>query len=131
MEDELVRVVARQKVVRIPSTAPGLIGIAGIRGDIVPVFSLSTLLGHGDDPEPPAWTILARADQLIGLAFAELEAYLLLPSSAVRRDETHRGSSKYVRSLVGTGADLRPVIDLPLVLNDILKPHAPRPPESE
>ena len=95
-------VVARRTIVPVPAAAPGLLGVAGIRGDIVPVFSLSSFLGHGEDHEAPTWTVLCGAEHPIGLGFAELEAYLRLPRSAVHADETPQVKRHYVTGVVAT-----------------------------
>jgi purine-binding chemotaxis protein CheW len=124
-------IIARLTIVAVPAGAPGLLGVAGIRGDIVPVFSLSLLLGYGDDPEPPAWTVLCNPEQPLGLAFAELEGYLRLPKSAVHPEENPHTSRKYVTEFAASEDGSRRVIAVPLITTEICSQRGPRRPETE
>jgi chemotaxis signal transduction protein len=71
-------VVAR-KTVPLASTVAGALGLAGIRGVLVPVYSLAALLGHGVDDEAARWFVLCGAPDPIALAFAEFDGYLEVP----------------------------------------------------
>jgi len=119
-------VVARRTVVTVPTRATGLLGVTGIHGDIVPVFSLSSFLGYGDDVETPAWTVLCGAEQPIGLAFAELEGHLRLPRCSVHADEDPNTTRKYVMEIAVIEAGARPVIALPLIITDICNRRSPQ-----
>lgn len=123
--------IARRTLVAVPGGAAGLVGIAGIRGDIVPVFSLSVLLGYGEDAEPPPWTVLCGTEQPTGLGFAEFEGYLRLARSAVHADENLHAARKYVKELATTEAEARPVIAIPQILTDIRTPRGPQRSEKE
>lgn len=124
-------VVARRTIVAVPAAAPGLLGVAGIRGDIVPVFSLSSFLGYGDDHEAPTWTVLCGGEHPIGLGFAELEGYLRLPRSAVHADEASQGERNYVKDVVATETGARPVIAVPHIITDIRNRRGPQRPGRE
>lgn len=60
---ELKGVLAAKELVPIPGRRPELVGLAGVRGVALPVFSLSLLLGRGR--EEPRWILLCD-----GLGFA-------------------------------------------------------------
>lgn len=124
-------IVARRTIVAVPAAAPGLMGVAGIRGDIVPVFSLSSFLGYGDDHEAPNWTVLCGGEHPIGLGFAELEGYLRLPRSAVHADETSQVKRNYVTGIVAIETGARPVIAVPAIITAIRNRRGPRRPGSE
>lgn len=111
--------VARRTIVAVPAAAPGLLGVAGVRGDLVAVFSLSSLLGYGDDPEAPSWAVLCGGEHPIALGFAELEGYLRVRRAAVHADEALRVKRSYVTEVVATEAGARPVIDVSLIITDI------------
>ncbi|HUT74841.1 MAG TPA: chemotaxis protein CheW [Armatimonadota bacterium] len=53
-------VITRQTVVPIPSTPPHLLGITNFRGEILPVFDLTVLLGLGTAPTAPDYLLIAR-----------------------------------------------------------------------
>jgi chemotaxis signal transduction protein len=67
------------KVVPLPSPCPELLGLAGIRGALLPVFSLAALLGYGGR-ELPTWLVLCESGQgraePMALAFAALEGHV-------------------------------------------------------
>src|SRR3954470_1332268 len=55
---EVVGLLPRQKIVALPSPVPELLGVAGLRGGVVPIYSLAALLGYGAGAETSGWTIL-------------------------------------------------------------------------
>jgi chemotaxis signal transduction protein len=70
-------------LVPLPSRAPGLLGIAGLRGAVVPVYGLGALLGQAPATERSPWILLVGAEAPLGLAFEELGAYLRAPRSQI------------------------------------------------
>lgn len=63
----------------LPAPTPGLLGLAGFRGKIVPTYDLSALLGLGEG-ERPRWMVL-YGETLRGLAFTDVREHLhVLPS---------------------------------------------------
>lgn len=80
---ELAGVVPAPKIVPIPAQAHGLLGLAGIKARLVPVYSLACLVG-AKDVGAARWIALCGHDDRIGLAFTELERVHIVPRSAVR-----------------------------------------------
>jgi chemotaxis signal transduction protein len=101
---EITALVAARRVVPIPAATRHLLGLAGIRGNVVPVFGLASLLGYGRGPEAPRWMILCGEKQPVALAFSELEGHLRLPSSCL----TDR--------VANTASGVRTMIDIPLIV---------------
>jgi chemotaxis signal transduction protein len=89
---EITALLPERKIVALPSPIPELLGLAGLRGGIVPVYSLRALLGYGAGTERTAWIILAGAEPLVGLAFDQFEGHLRIARSqiAVRSDAASR-----------------------------------------
>ncbi|MCZ7646024.1 MAG: chemotaxis protein CheW [Planctomycetota bacterium] len=56
----------------LPSRAPALLGLAGLRGEALPVFSLALLLGY-PSAEPARWLLLGAAPAQAGLALGDFE----------------------------------------------------------
>ena len=71
--DELTGIEALGRVVPLPGAPPACLGLRGLRGQLVPVFSLGALLGRPSGR--PAWLALGRgaAEAPVGLAFDRLE----------------------------------------------------------
>jgi chemotaxis signal transduction protein len=109
---ELAGLVARRPITPVPSRAPGLLGVAGIRGEIVPVFGLASLLGGADDRSPP-WLVLSAAPHSIALGFSAFDGF-----SRLARSELHRGTAAgpYSNSFISTAEGARAVIAVPLLV---------------
>lgn len=103
---ELAGVFADRKVVALPSASPDVVGMAGFRGTIVPVFDLATLLGY---PRAPRlrWLALA-AGAPVAFAFAELSAYLRVPREAI----TSSTAQAHVQALAHAANRVWPVISV-------------------
>jgi purine-binding chemotaxis protein CheW len=83
---DITGLVADRKIVSLPSAAPGFLGIAGLRGSMVPVWSLGALLGCGPTRQAPRWLILVgdgASRQAVGLAFEQFDGHLTIPRSAL------------------------------------------------
>ena len=72
---ELSSVAVDRGVTPAPSPLPELVGIAGVRGRLVPVYSLSVLIGGERAGAPSRWLVLV-ADGQVGLAVDEFEGYV-------------------------------------------------------
>jgi purine-binding chemotaxis protein CheW len=129
---QLAGVVARPAVTPVPSRAAHLLGLAGVRGAIVPVFSLASLLGHGDARTPPGWLLLCHADELIGLGCAGLERYLRAPRSSFHAEAPTPGVRGLAREVVRTDAGVLPLVAVPAVIATLRSlAGQPRPAEEQ
>ena len=113
---DIAGMVAGCKVVPVPAVTPDLLGLAGIRGGVVPVFGLASILGYGPAPGSPRWMILCGAEEPIALAFSDFEGYLRLPKSSLHADENLRTTRQYVKQVASTEGGARAVIGIPLVV---------------
>ena len=119
---DIAGMVAGRRVVPVPAVTPDLLGLAGIRGGIVPVFGLASILGYGPAPGSPRWMILCGTEEPIALAFSDFEGYLRLPTSALHADENFRATRqhvKYVNQVASTQGGVRAVISIPLIVATI------------
>jgi chemotaxis signal transduction protein len=119
---DIAEIVTERRVISVPAVTPDLLGLAGIRGGIVPVFGLSSILGYGPDPGSPRWMILCGSEEPIALAFSDFEGYLRLPTSALHADENFRATRKhmkYVSQIANTPDGACAVISIPLIMAGI------------
>lgn len=73
---EEVAALHRDKAVtRAASTLPELLGLAGFRGVIAPVYDLATFLGY-PRAEAPRWLVLVRGPVPVSFAFETFDAHL-------------------------------------------------------
>jgi chemotaxis signal transduction protein len=68
--------ITARKIVPLPSRSSELLGIAGLRGGLVHVYSLAVLLGHPVDGGAARWWVLAGTDRAIAFAFHEFQGLL-------------------------------------------------------
>ena len=118
----IAEIITERRVVSVPTVTPDLLGLAGIRGGIVPVFSLSSILGYPPDNRSPKWIIICGSEDPIALAFSDFEGYLQLPKSALHADENFRTTQekvKYVNQVASTPNGVRAVISIPLIVANI------------
>jgi chemotaxis signal transduction protein len=116
---DIAGIVAGRRVVSVPAVTLDLLGLAGIRGDVISVFGLASILGYGQAPGSPRWMILCGAEEPIALAFSDFEGYLRLPKSSLHADENLRSTRQYVNQVASTEAGARAVISIPLVVATI------------
>lgn len=63
--------VVDRKVVAVPSRCPEFLGLAGLKGALVPVYDLAALLGQ-KSTERPRWLLLTAPPDRVALAFEQL-----------------------------------------------------------
>ena len=108
-------------VTPLPTERAELLGLCGVRGQLVPVFDLAVLLG-APAADLARWLILCGDEDPIGLAVSDFEGH----AAAVAGDflaarEGRRHVTQQVR-LLGT---LRGLVDVPAVVQDVYMRSAP------
>jgi purine-binding chemotaxis protein CheW len=98
---ELRRIHAARAIVRVPSRVPELLGIAAVRGIVVPVYDLAALLGRPFATRP-RWIALTRGADAVGLAFGELEGHERVDDTVVAGTHVHAAGT--VRAIVDIAA---------------------------
>lgn len=115
---EITGLHAVKKITHVPGGAAALLGVAGFRGALLPVYDLAVLLGH-PGAEAPRWLVVAVAVP-IALAFAAFEGQL-----RVLREEIMAGRADgHTREIVRTKDFTGPIMHLPSVLDAIKAPAA-------
>jgi chemotaxis signal transduction protein len=108
-----------RKIIVLPSPVPELLGVAGIRGGLVPVYSLAALLGHSHEVNHPRWLALCGAEEPVGLAFGDFEGYLKVSSSQIFVDSRNHAIREHVRDAVRTADVVREIVNIPSVVETI------------
>jgi purine-binding chemotaxis protein CheW len=120
---ELSGLVAGRKVTPVSARRPEFLGLAGIRGAVVPVYSLVVLLGYGAPPASSRWLGLAGGKEAVGLAIQEFDGFV-----RVRAQDVHpvgdASARPHVREVARVGDLPRPVVDLASVLAVVNGPRS-------
>lgn len=116
---EITGIAINRRIVGLPTRVSGLLGLAGVRGTLVPVYSLAALLGHDLEREQSRWLALCETDECFGLAFAELEGYLQIPVAHIYPAQQNETSIAHVTHVVQTADGARAVISVPLLAKTI------------
>jgi chemotaxis signal transduction protein len=95
---------AARKIVPIASAVAEVLGLAGVRGNLVPVYSLSALLGYGIEAEAPRWFVGCRDPEPIALGFAGFDGYAELEMTALHAATPNATPHAHVQALVRTRA---------------------------
>jgi chemotaxis signal transduction protein len=103
-----------RRITRIPTTEAALIGIAGFRGAIVPVYSLRAVLGHSGT-EPTRWLVIATAAP-VALAFDLFEGHMRVPADAVLPQQPNAQMRSLAPDFVRGADAVRPVLHLPSII---------------
>jgi chemotaxis signal transduction protein len=100
-----------QTVVPLPATDPGLLGVAGLKGRMVALYSLAAMIGSPAlKTDPERWLVLCRSEDRIALAFTAAEGTLMVPISDLC--PVSPGAPPHATDAVGTGASRLWLLDV-------------------
>ena len=107
---------ADRPVSRLPGPFPDLLGVAGFRGAVVPVFDLGALLGY-QALTSARWLVLTDRASPAALAFEHFERLELLAPDAVGGGAAgDAAASTHAPQVVRTMDGPRPLIDIASIL---------------
>ena len=108
-----------RKIIALPSAIPELLGVAGIRGELVPVYSLAALMEVNRGSEEDRWLALCGTDEPIGLAFTDFEGYLQVPFADLYAASQENVTQRHVKQVARTGDLVRSLISIPAIVETI------------
>jgi chemotaxis signal transduction protein len=114
--DQIHGLARSRPIVPVSSRISELIGIAGMRGTLIPVFSLAALLGLPRSEEC-AWLAIIQGDLPLALAFDALERRMEIRRTSLYEDSSP--SRRHVRQLAQLGKEVCAVLDVPSLVEVI------------
>ena len=115
---EIGAVFADKMIAPLPSGAAELLGVAGVRGDVVPVFSLAALIGQsGGGDAKPRWLVLARGGHA-GFAFDTLDGHLRIPLASIAPAASPKS---FVQANAVIGKEARPIVSIASLMDHLEK----------
>jgi chemotaxis signal transduction protein len=103
-----------RQVTVLPGPISALLGVAGFRGSIVPVYSLAAVLGQPPQPDS-RWLVLAAGAPAFALAFEELDGHLRVPGDEIIEERVGHGPRGCLRGIVQRPEGARPIVDVAAV----------------
>jgi purine-binding chemotaxis protein CheW len=114
---ELSGLFADKTVMWLPSPVAELLGIAGFRGTVLPVYDLGMLLGR-PKAAAPRWLVVTKAAP-VALAFDGFDGLLRARSNEVVPDARPEPRRRHIREIL-QGDLARPIIHVASVLETLV-----------
>jgi purine-binding chemotaxis protein CheW len=111
---EIAGLFADRRVLAVPSQVRGLMGLAGLRGALLPVYDLRILLGY-TPLETPRWLVVA-ASKSVAFAFDALDGYLRVERKDIAVADV--APNAHAPEVAAAG-ELRPIVRLASVLDAV------------
>lgn len=89
--NDVAQVISNPAVTRIPHSPEGLLGVANLRGAVIPIVSLASLLGSGSVGSSSRRVVVVGKDQLVGLTVDDV--------ASLERSDQLRAATDPVRIL--------------------------------
>ena len=125
---QIAAVYSDRPITRLPGSPAVVLGVAGLRGSLLPVYDLRQLLGYAKAAAPRWLAIIADAQ--VGVAFEQFDSHIRVPSRAIVAETgagRAAGRRSFVRDVVHGSGYARPIIHLPSVLDAIaVLAHRPK-----
>jgi chemotaxis signal transduction protein len=114
---ELGGLFADRPVTLLPGDTPGLLGISGFRGALVPVYDLIAVIGGSRaTTATPRWLVVAAGVQ-VALAFDHFEAYARVPREAIATEVG--AAAGHARRAARFADELRPILDVASIVESL------------
>jgi chemotaxis signal transduction protein len=108
-----------RRVVAFPSPIPEQLGLVGIRGELVSVYSLAALLGYSKKADQARWLVLCGTEEPVGLAFSDFEAYVRVPCTQVCATGQNDAPGAHIKHVVRAADVVRALVNIPELLESI------------
>ena len=116
---EIKGLASDRKIIALPTSIPELLGLAGIRGELVPVYSLAALLGYMRDANQPRWLALCGEEKPIGISFNHLDGYIRFPSAQICPSRQQITPQGLIQDVARTDDEVRSIVNIPSVMEAI------------
>lgn len=116
---EVASILRCPRIVPLPTSDPALAGIVGVRGAIVAVYTMATLLGL-DGRSGGGWIAVCQADHSVAMCFDDLIGYKRIAGGDVHTLEAaDRAQPSHTSGVARFGDSVLPVIDISRVIDAI------------
>ncbi len=113
---------AGRSITPLPSSLPELIGLAGFRAQVTPVYDLASLLGYAQ-AKAPKWIAVLSHHTPVAVAFDEFLVHLSVTPEQITgsglRPSQERTAGSHLHDAIQENGRIFPIIDLQTVLQEI------------
>lgn len=113
---------AARRILALPGALPELLGVAGFRGQIVPVYDLGALLGQEArhaGAAAPRWLVQLQHGAALALAFDAFDGHFSAAPADLLADPAAPAPGAHQRGAVRVAGAVLPIIHLPSLIGDI------------
>jgi len=103
-------------VTPLPTGVPELLGLAGFRSTLVPVYDLRALLGYPRG-ETPRWMVSTSGDAVVALAFDAFDAHVRVERASLVADDAP--AQRHAPRLARLPGGARPLLSVPSLVQAI------------
>ncbi|EPX59453.1 hypothetical protein D187_002943 [Cystobacter fuscus DSM 2262] len=108
------------RLVRLPGAPASLLGLVGLRGQLLAVHDLSALLGLASG-EAPGWLLIAGGARRVGLAATGFEGQLRASAEQRHHDVASSPHPLLATRVSLPGGTLLPVLDVDALVRQLLE----------
>jgi chemotaxis signal transduction protein len=120
---DLAGLARAQTEVPIPGADAGLLGIAGLKGRMVAVYSLAAMIGSTElSTELNRWMVLCRCEKEIALAFTALTGTMMVPRAEL--SPVSPGAPPHATDALGSGSSQLWLLNVSSIAENIVKKTA-------
>ena len=117
---DLAGLARAQTVVPLPGADAGLLGIAGLKGRMVALYSLAAMIGSPElSTEQNRWMVLCRCEKEIALAFTAVTGTMMVPRAEL--SPVSSGAPPHATDAVGSGASQLWLLNVSSIAENIVK----------
>jgi chemotaxis signal transduction protein len=107
-----------RSVLKVPTRRSELLGIAGIRSALVPIYDLAALLELGQSTSASPWIAVCDSLEPLGLSFQSLEGLLRVAKNCVS-EATLDTASGLPRSVLRVNDQTYPIVEVGLLVKKL------------
>ena len=119
--DEISFLSPARPLALLPGAPPAFLGLAGLRGDLLPAWDLAALLGYGGPAAATGWMVVCKGELLWSAAFEGLDGYLKAPRASLSPFAGGGPAANFSDQVYSHDGHLRPVLSLKRILPIIQK----------
>jgi chemotaxis signal transduction protein len=119
--DEISFLSPARPLALLPNAPPAFLGLAGLRGDLLPAWDLAALLGYPGSTASSGWMVVCKGDSLWSAAFEGLDGTLKARRADLSPFAGGGPAENFADEVCHQNGLLRPVLSLKRILPIIQK----------